>query len=252
MLIDCYVKPGHYDFLFKTLSFKTRCPVWFLLLWEHCFNRVLFPGWALQLEISSEKEQPPSSWVRARLQHLSQDLSPTDVIHRPCERVSSAGSLSAFMLGSCPLPCKPFGHSGPWWGFSWLPSVLLSSIPVLIENKSFQLKIHAFFSSGTFFLLLFLYFSLSLFCSLLWSPVIIYKLCLSFLPLNYHQGAWGKCRIPGPRPDLLLQNLLHPKTPGLCVHIKIRLKRISLPSHCLDVWIRLNCLDVDPIPSAVH
>lgn len=183
-----------------------------------------------------------------------------------CHRISvppmwSTGPVNACpVLAACQHSCwalalylvSPSVTLGPGGGFSWLPSVLLSSIPVLIENKSFQLKIHAFFSSGTFFLLLFLYFSLSLFCSLLWSPVIIYKLCLSFLPLNYHQGAWGKFRIPGPRPDLLLQNLLHPKTPGLCVHIKIRLKRISLPSHCLDVWIRLNCLDVDPIPSAVH
>lgn len=37
----------------------------------------------------------------------------------------------------------------------------------------------------------------------------------------------GNAESQAPSPDLLLQNLLHPKTPGLCVHIKIRLKRIS-------------------------
>ena len=102
-----------------------------------------------------------------------------------------------------------------------------------------------FSAQGHFFLLLFLYFSLLLFCSLFWSPVIIYKLCLSLLPLNYHQEAWGKCRIPGPSPDLLLQNLLHPKTLGLCVHIKIRLKRISFALTllgCLNQVELFRCL----------
>ena len=102
-----------------------------------------------------------------------------------------------------------------------------------------------FSAQGHFLLWLFLYFSLSLFCSLLWSPVIIYKLCLSLLPLNYHQGSWEKCRIPGPNPDLLLQNLLYPKTLGLCVHTKIRLERISFSLTlfgCLNQIELFRCL----------
>lgn len=228
MLIDCYVKPGHYDFLFKTLSFKTRCLSGFF-----CFESIVL----------IEYYSPDGHFNWKFPQKKSSPLLPESVLGCSiCHRISvppmwSTGPVNACpALAACQHSCwalafylvSPSVTLGPGGGFSWLPSVLLSSIPELIENKSFQLKIYAFFSSGTFFfLLLFLYFSLSLFCSLLWSPVIIYKLCLSFLPLNYHQGAWGKCRIPGPSPDLLLENLLHPKTPGLCVHIKIRLKRIS-------------------------
>ena len=103
--IDCYVKPGHYDFLVKTLSLKTHCPFWFLLLWEYCFNRVLFPGWVLPSKFPQKKNSPllPEPVLGCS---ICQRILVPQMWSWHCDLMFSPGSLSAFMLGSCPLPCK--------------------------------------------------------------------------------------------------------------------------------------------------
>lgn len=138
MLIDCCVKPGHYDFLFKTLSFKTHCLFWFLFF----ESVVLTEYYSLDGHFHGEFPQEKRSSL----------LSESVLGCIGCQRISvpqmwSSGTVTTYpALVAC--QCSFWALAlyfvstsvtlGPGGCYSWLPSVLLSLIPVLIENKSFQ------------------------------------------------------------------------------------------------------------------
>lgn len=137
MLIDCSVKPGHYDFLFKT-SFKTHCLFW-ILFFE---NIVLTEYYSLDGHFHGEFPQKKSSSL------LSESVPGCSVCAGGCQspRCDPAELDHTIEPAACQCSCwalalyvvSSSATLGPGGCYSWLPSVLLSLIPVLIENKSFQ------------------------------------------------------------------------------------------------------------------
>ena len=131
-----------------------------------------------------------------------------------CQRISVPPMRSTDPVNTCPAlaACQhscwalalylvsPQVTLGPGGDFSWLPSVLLSSIPVLIENKSFQLKIHAFFSSGTFFsIVISLLFLVTLLFSFL-KPCYYLQIMSLLAATELSPGSLGEMQNPRPQP----------------------------------------------------
>lgn len=168
---------------------------------------------------------------------------------------------SCSALAACQLPCwalalylvSPSVTLGPGGGYSWLPSGWLSSIPILIENKSFQLKIQCIFQLRDIFFYDY-FFTFPCRSSVLFSEALL--LFTSYVSPCCH---WIITRELGENAESQAPILAScfricftPRLWGSVSTLKLGWKESAFPSHYLDVWIRLNCLDVYPIPTAVH
>lgn len=128
----------------KTLSFKLTALSGFF-----CFESIVSTEYySLNGYFHSkfpQKKSSPSSWVGASCS-ICQRISVLQMWSWHCDLHVQPCSLSASMLGSCPLPCKPFSVTlGPGGATHGCQVADFPQFPILIENKSFQLKIQCIF-----------------------------------------------------------------------------------------------------------